>query len=1440
MTPLESYLRDLHEIRSTGAGVKETSYYPALSNLLNEAGKHLRPRVRCVINLANRGAGLPDGGLFTAEQFQKASDAEPLPGQKPARGAIEVKPVKDDAWRTADGEQVSRYWRNYRQVLVTNYRDFVLVAQDAEGNAAKLEPFRLADSEKAFWAAARHPRALAEKVGARFEEYLLRVMRHAAQLAAPEDVAWFLASYARDARARIEHVELPALATVRTALEEALGLKFQGEKGEHFFRSSLVQTLFYGVFSAWVLWSKQRNAGVPPALGSRQDAGATPRFNWYEAARYLRVPMISKLFHLVADPLELETLKLTEVLDWAGLVLNRVDRASFFDKFQESHAVQYFYEPFLEAFDPELRKELGVWYTPPEIVKYMVERVDTVLRHELGLPLGLADKNVYVLDPCCGTGSYLVEVLDRIHRTLKERGEDALTASDLKEAAQKRIFGFEILPAPFVVSHLQLGLLLQNLGAPLRTAAERGAGFQPARGSRQDAGVTERVGVYLTNALTGWEPPKGPKQRLIFPELEEERDAAEHVKREVPILVILGNPPYNSFAGIAKMEEERDLSEAYRTTRRAPAPQGQGLNDLYVRFFRMAERRIVEKTGRGVVCLISNYSWLDGLSFTGMRERYLEAFDRVWIDCLNGDKYKTGKLTPEGEPDPSVFSTEFNREGIQVGTAITLLVRNAGFQPAPGSRQDAGVTFGDPTRDKGSAGFQPAPRPSRQDAGVTIPPFRYESVAKRERGYMPHWEMEGATYSVTIRLGDSLPQELRLQLEFERKDIVRTAQQLGRDLSETEGARLAEIDRRYNEALDAGYGACQLAHPDVGKMVYKALGFFDGQRYTLVAACVMPNHVHAVFSPAHGYRLENILHSWKSFTSNEANKILERKGQFWEREYFDRLVRNAEELERSVRYVIENPAKAGLKDWKWVWVHDAFRNTGFQPAVGSRQDAGATELARQDAGATSVRFRHLWGRTKRQQLLDSAVQDGKALYQELRPSLDLGLPFAPVQVNTGYLTWPLLPELFPVSFPGVKTSRDDLVVDIDRERLVGRMKQYFDGEISHEEMRRISPSAMTRTARFNAEAVRDQLRNRGFVEQNLVRYCYRPFDVRWLYWEPETELLDRKRPEYFPHVFPSNLWIEARQKQPMEQFDRGYFTRVLADNFGNGLSNFFPLYLKDEEAHKALLADRTHIETRMLPHGTRPNLSDMLARHLKRIGAIADAPDAFYHTLAILHAPEYRKQNGGALRQDWPRIPLPDSKELLLGSAELGKQIALLLDTEQDVGAVREPPLQHIAAFTLPRGTPLKEAEHFAITAGWGHAGKAGVTMPGKGKVIERDYTAAERDAFVGPSGARPEGERRSPLLGDRTCDVYLNDVAHWSNIPLRVWEYTIGGYQVIKKWLSYREQKLLGRPLTKEEVRYVQEMARRIAAIILLEPALNANYRNVKQHTFPWEGKRR
>ena len=182
--------------------------------------------------------------------------------------------------------------------------------------------------------------------------------------------------------------------------------------------------------------------------------------------------------------------------------------------------------------------------------------------------------------------------------------------------------------------------------------------------------VKERAAIYLTNALTGWEPPrKKPRNssHLPFPNSNRKRRRRTESSRKRTIIVILGNPPYNGFAGLA-VEEERDLSNAYRTTKRAPAPQGQGLNDLYIRFFRMAERRIVEKSGEGIISFISNYSWLDGLSFTGMREKYLEVFDSITVDCLNGDKFATGKRH-EGKPDPSAFSTEFNHAGAGAGAA---------------------------------------------------------------------------------------------------------------------------------------------------------------------------------------------------------------------------------------------------------------------------------------------------------------------------------------------------------------------------------------------------------------------------------------------------------------------------------------------------------------------------------------------------------------------------------------------------------------------------------------------------------------------------------------------------------------------------------------------------------------------------------------------------
>ncbi|MDA8064547.1 MAG: N-6 DNA methylase [Thermaerobacter sp.] len=1126
MDLLETYLRQLWEVRATGAGLPEPSHYPALANLLNGVGEKLRPKVRCVLQLKNRGAGVPDGGFFTPDQLRRGSETSPLLGQVPSRGVVEVKKTGEDVRKVVGSTQVAGYLDKYGQILVTNYRDFLLMTRGVGGQPALGEVYRLADSEESFWSAAAHPRSMASEHRGRFEEYLCRVLLHAAPLAAPEDVAWFLASYAREAKRRVEGLELPALSAVRSSMEDTLGLKFEGDKGEHFFRSTLVQTLFYGMFAAWVLWSRHRLAT------DRRE-----QFDWRTAAWSLRVPMVRALFEQVATPSRLGPLRLEEVLDWSAAALNRVDRPAFFTRFAEEHAVQYFYEPFLNAFDPDLRKELGVWYTPPEVVRYMVARVDRVLREEMGIADGFADPCVYVLDPCAGTGSFLVEVLRRIAATLREKGQDALTADDVKQAALERIYGFEILPAPFVVAHLQLGLLLESLGAPLSVVGD------------------ERAGVYLTNALTGWEPPKGPHKQLTipFPELEQEREAAEHVKREQPILVIMGNPPYNSFAGIA-MGEERALSEAYRTTASTRRPQGQGLNDLYVRFFRMAERRIVEKTGRGVVCFISNYSWLDGLSFNGMRERYLGVFDRIWIDCLNGDKYKTGKLTPEGEPDPSIFSTTRNPEGIQVGTAVALLVR----------------------RD-------------------------------------PH-----------------------------------------------------------------------------------------------------------------------------------------------------------------------TPAGA-------VW------------------------------------FRNFWGRNKRAELLEAVMDGGKSEYLALQPPQEMDFPFVPSSSESSYFLWPQLPDLFPVSFAGVKTSRDSFLTDMDRDRLVGRVRWYFDPAVSHEEIRKAFPKVMENIASFDATATRAWLLERGFLLEGVVRYLYRPFDVRWLYWEPETKLLDGKRADYRQQVFEGNFWLSASKRNRKEDLNRSQYTSCLADiNAVDSGISMFPLYLRGES-------------TSFIPDaGVRPNLSERARAYLKDL--LADEKTLFYHCVAVLHAPAYSTRNTGALRQGWPRMPLPDTFEKLAASAELGWRVATLIDVEQAAGPLT-PGMDRIAIIACEGGGELHpEAGDLTLEVGWGHLGPGDVAMPGAGKVAERDYAPEERaelEKTAKALGLAPEDV--NTCLGVTTFDVFLNDRAYWRNVPSKVWEYTLGGYQVLKKWLSYRQKEILDRSLSKEEVRQLSDIAQRIATLLMLGPSLDANYAAVKASV--WAG---
>ena len=1124
-TAVRTYFRRMAEIRSTGGATNETSYYSALENLLNELGTLLNPRVICNGQLRSQGAGHPDFGLYSKSQCTKGVPKRGE-GELPERGVIEVKPLADDNWKTTQGEQTAKYLDRYGLVLVTNYREFRLIAKDDRGKPIEREFFSLAADESTFCSMADHPVKSARERGTHLGEFLRRVMMNAAPLTRPEDVAWFLASYAREALATLEEREASNLAPLRDSLETALGIKFEDEKGEHFFRSTLIQTLFYGLFSAWVIWAK---------------GGSRGSFDWKSASYTITVPMIRSLFEEIAKPSRLAPLDLMSALDRTGEVLNRVDRASFFRTFDSDEAVQHFYEPFLQAFDPELRKEMGVWYTPREIVRYMVERVDSVLRTELDIADGLADKSVFVLDPCCGTGAYVVEVLRKIEETLREKGSDALIGQDVQEAARERVFGFEIMSAPFVIAHWQVGNLLARLGAPI------------------DTNKGQRPAIYLTNSLTGWEPPSGPMATLaLFPELEQERDQAEHVKRDVPILVVLGNPPYNAFAGTSP-EEEEGLVEPYKEGLQAKWKIKKfNLDELYVRFLRVAERRIAS-TGRGLMCYISSYSYLSDPSFVVARESLLKQFDQIWIDSLNGDSRETGKRTPSGDPDPSVFSTPYNRAGIRLGTAVGTFLKH-------------------------------------------------------------------------------------------------------------------------------------------------------GERTTRAA----------------------------------------------------------------------------------------------------------------------VAYRNFWGTKKRQELIDTlSATPFYEQYERADPQSWNRLSFRPLNVSRTYRAWPKLPDLAalePVN--GLMEKRGGALIDIDPSALQARMQVYFDASIDWNSFELMGHPLAKDAARYKAKETRTKaVAAESYDSSRLVRYIVRPFDVRHAYFTGIRPIWNEPRPQLWNQFSHGNQFLMSRpfgvanpEGPPM------FFTRCLGDNDAQRGHSYYLPYEKHDPVRG------------MIPSSSTANVSIPARAWLKHL-ELPDPdknPEAaatpWHHALAITYAPQYLSDNADGVEIDWPRIPLPNARSLLDKSIALGAQVAALLDSEAEVPSVTCGTVaKHMRVLGGISSTNL------AVNAGWGSCDSQGRINPGHGRTKPRNWTEAEKKAMVAGFAEDGIGETRGFNLLGPAVDVYLNDTTCWCGVPEAVWNYVIGGYLVIKKWLSYREEAILGRALTKDEAREVTAMVRRLTALVLLSDQLDANYSACRENVYAW-----
>lgn len=670
---IRTYANDLAPLVRADTSREET-YYPPVRNLvaliLKTLGLPIEVRTSTSERRTGGGIDLPDVAMYDGPgDFIVVAGEVKLPEAD----------LRELANSTERNDQIGRYLARTRVVLLCNVRGFALLTVDPEFNERGPVPpnRRRIEEVVELWPTAsdlRRGRVVESSRIQSLAELIETAVTQFAPIAEPETLARILARQARRAKSSLPEEFTQAVSGLMEDFGAALGIAFEGDEGEEFFRSSLIQTVYYGLFAGWLLWARSSN---------REE------FRWRDLPTHIRIPFLGELFYEIQHPTRIAELGLVPYLDIATDTLGRVHRDSFFQRLtfpslggssniegSITTAIVYFYEPFLETFDPDLRKQLGVWYTPPDIVRYQVHKVEALLREQLGCTLGFADDNVVVLDPACGTGAYLIEVLHCAAETLRREGIESELGETLLRAICQRVIGFEILTAPFVIAHLQLHLLLAELGA------------EPAR--------DQRPAVFLTNALTGWRP--GAQLALNFPELQAERDASQTVKTDARIIVVIGNPPYNRFAG-APIEEELALIDPYKGIQRRPDGRQIGtsalfarwgvrkhlLDDLYIRFFRLAEERIGQAAEHGIVSFISNSSYLAGRSHPIMRESLCHSFHEIWIDNLNGDKYKTGKLIPEGWPgagttDQSIFTTDQDARGIQIGTAITTLIKRRNEQ----------------------------------------------------------------------------------------------------------------------------------------------------------------------------------------------------------------------------------------------------------------------------------------------------------------------------------------------------------------------------------------------------------------------------------------------------------------------------------------------------------------------------------------------------------------------------------------------------------------------------------------------------------------------------------------------------------------------------------------------------------------------------------------
>ncbi len=637
----EKYILEINEAYLRGDSTEQT-HRPALKEFVQNLGKNITAtnepkRIAC---------GAPD---FNISRKQKREEQ--------TVGYIECKDINKDLGKESKTEQIkNRYLPSLNNLIFTNYIEFWWYVDGEKRLTAKLAE----EQNGKFRITEKGQKDLAVLFDCFFahEPEGINTAKH---------LALKMAGIARLLREIIHKTfdseqETGTLHSQFEAFREVLLHDLTEEQ----FADMYAQTICYGLFSAScyieekTLYGKDKHAvfhGIDDKRKSFSRANAwqlLPKTN----------PFLRKTFIHIAGP-DLDD-RITWLVDDLVEILRHCDMGmvlrDFARKTGRKDPVVHFYETFLAEYDKKLKKSRGVYYTPDEVVSYIVRSVDILLKEKFGLKRGLADESkikgtdqhkLLILDPAVGTGTFLFEVINQIKDKFKS--QKGTWSSYVKEHLLPRIFGFELMMAPYTICHMKLGLEL----------AETGYEFDS----------DDRLGVYLTNTLEEAEE----KAKTLFAQwIAEEAREANDIKRVLPIMVVTGNPPYAGHsANKSWMKDEngkivpnfigRLIKDYYEVDGKPLGEKNpKWLQDDYVKFIRFGQHRI-EKTGSGILALITNHSYLDNPTFRGMRQSLMKTFDEIYILDLHGNQKKK-ETCPDGSKDVNVFD-------IQQGVSIALFVK---------------------------------------------------------------------------------------------------------------------------------------------------------------------------------------------------------------------------------------------------------------------------------------------------------------------------------------------------------------------------------------------------------------------------------------------------------------------------------------------------------------------------------------------------------------------------------------------------------------------------------------------------------------------------------------------------------------------------------------------------------------------------------------------